>query len=145
MILIFFIIVTFKTGRSPIFAHTNATISGLTTIRAYRSDEAIISEFNSLQDSNSSVCFLFNASARALAMWLEIVCVLYMTTVVVIFFIFETGNCWKVNSLFFLSIIDYHTTKYFSIKNSIKINSMKKEFIEKTQDVSDGKKAVITK
>lgn len=140
-----FLIVTFKTGRSPIFAHTNATISGLTTIRAYRSDEAIISEFNSLQDSNSSVCFLFNASARALAMWLEIVCVLYMTVVVVIFFIFETGNCWKVNSLFFLSIIDYHTTKYFSIKNSIKINSMKKEFIEKTQDVSDGKKAVITK
>lgn len=101
VILIFFIIVTFKTGRSPIFAHTNATISGLTTIRAYKSDEAIIREFNSLQDSNSSVCFLFNASARALAMWLEIVCVLYMTVVVVIFFIFETGNCWKVNFFFY--------------------------------------------
>lgn len=117
MILIFFIIVTFKTGRSPIFAHTNATISGLTTIRAYKSDEAIIREFNSLQDSNSSVCFLFNASARALAMWLEIVCVLYMTVVVVIFFIFETGNCLKVN---FFSINDRLSyEKNISIKNSI--------------------------
>ncbi|XP_031637356.1 probable multidrug resistance-associated protein lethal(2)03659 isoform X2 [Contarinia nasturtii] len=76
-------------GRSPIFSHTNATISGLTTIRSYKSCDIIIKEFNSLQDSNTSVCYLFNSSSRALSLWLELVCVLYMTIVITIFFVFQ--------------------------------------------------------
>lgn len=76
-------------GRSPIFAHTNATISGLATIRSYKSNETIIREFNSLQDNNTSVCFLFTSSSRALALWLELACVLYMAIVIGIFFAFE--------------------------------------------------------
>lgn len=81
-----------STGRSPIFAHTNATISGLSTIRTYKSSETIIKEFNSLQNSNTSVCFLFSSLAKALALWLELVCVLYMAVVLLIFFIFEKGK-----------------------------------------------------
>lgn len=84
-------------GRSPIFAHTNSTISGLTTIRAYKSNETLIREFNSLQDSNTSVCFVFNSSSRALALWLELICVLYMTIVIAIFFVFEKSELvWRL-------------------------------------------------
>lgn len=79
------------TGRSPIFSHTNATISGLTTIRSYKSYDIIIKEFNALQDSNTSVCYLFNSSSRALSLWLELVCVLYMTIVITLFFVFQNG------------------------------------------------------
>lgn len=82
----------YSIGRSPIFAHTNSTISGLTTIRAYKSSETIIREFNTLQDGNSSVCFLFNSSSRGLALWLELMCVLYMTSVITIFFVFQNGT-----------------------------------------------------
>lgn len=82
----------FVKGRSPIFAHTNATITGLSTIRTCKSDDTVIREFNSLQDSNTAVCFLFNSLSRALALWLELVCVIYMAIVLIIFFVFEKGR-----------------------------------------------------
>lgn len=81
-----------RIGRSPIFSHTNATINGLTTIRSYKSNETIIKEFNAIQDSNTAVCYLFNSTSRALALWLEFVCVLYMIIVITIFFVFKNGK-----------------------------------------------------
>lgn len=83
---------SYSLGRSPIFSHTNATISGLATIRTFKSHDVVIQEFNSLQNSNTSVCFLFNSLSRALALWLEVICVFYMAIVLLIFFVFEKGK-----------------------------------------------------
>lgn len=79
-------------GRSPIFSHTNTTINGLSTIRAFKSHDDVINEFNTLQDNNTSACFLFNAAARALALWSELVCSLYMACVIAIFLFFDRGK-----------------------------------------------------
>lgn len=38
------------------------------------------------------MCFLFNSASRALAFWLELVCVLYMMIVITIFFVLEDGT-----------------------------------------------------
>lgn len=77
-------------------SHTNATISGLTTIHASKAEEMLIKEFNSLQDQNSSVSFLFKASTRAIAFWLEIFCVLYMAVTIMIFLAFENRNITRL-------------------------------------------------
>lgn len=41
--------------RSPIYAHTNATLQGLTTIRAFKAEESVRTNFNNHMDHNSSV------------------------------------------------------------------------------------------
>lgn len=42
-------------SRSPIFAHTNATLQGLSTIRAFKAEESVKRDFNNHLDFNSSV------------------------------------------------------------------------------------------
>ena len=43
--------------RSPIYAHTNATLQGLTTIRAFKADDSVRANFNRHLDHNTSVSF----------------------------------------------------------------------------------------
>lgn len=75
----------FFPGRSALISHTNATINGLTTIRAANSKEILINEFNNLQNHNTSVSFTFKAATRAVAFWLELICVFYLATAIAIF------------------------------------------------------------
>lgn len=44
-------------SKSPIYAHTNATLQGLPTIRASRAEDAVIKNFNKFLDHNTSVTF----------------------------------------------------------------------------------------
>lgn len=76
----------------------NATISGLSTIRAHKSDRVVSAEFDALQNDNTSAYFLFTAASRALALWLEIICVLYMMSVIAIFLIFDKGKQFPFNA-----------------------------------------------
>lgn len=62
------------------------------TIHATKSETTLIKEFHSLQDYNSSVSFIFKAATRAIAFWLELLCVLYMTIAIAIFLLFEKGT-----------------------------------------------------
>jgi ABC-type multidrug transport system fused ATPase/permease subunit len=41
--------------RSPIYAHTNATLQGLSTIRAFKAEESVKLNFNTHMDNNTSV------------------------------------------------------------------------------------------
>ncbi|EAT33898.1 AAEL013833-PA, partial [Aedes aegypti] len=68
--------------RSPIFAHTNATVEGLTTVRAFGAQRQMLSQFDAHQDLNSSASFLFGAIARGFAFWLDLICALYIAAVV---------------------------------------------------------------
>lgn len=82
-----------NTGRSPIFTHTNATVNGLSTIRACKAQHIVAKEFDELQDINTSAWYIFAASSRALALWLETVCVVYMGVVLSIFLLVDKGEC----------------------------------------------------
>ncbi|KAB0797838.1 hypothetical protein PPYR_08831 [Photinus pyralis] len=73
--------------RSPVFGHLNASLQGLTTIRALRAESVLINEFDSLQDLHSTTWFLFIATSRAFAYWLDIVCVIYVALVAFSFLI----------------------------------------------------------
>lgn len=76
--------------RSPIFAHTNATVEGLTTVRAFGAQRQMLSQFDAHQDLNSSASFLFGAIARGFAFWLDLICALYIAAVVFSFPILGT-------------------------------------------------------
>lgn len=69
------------TARSPVFAHLNATLQGLTTIRAFQASEILTTEFDHHQDLHSSAWYLFIVTGRAFGFWLDFVCVIYIALV----------------------------------------------------------------
>ncbi|XP_060810337.1 ATP-binding cassette sub-family C member 4 [Amyelois transitella] len=73
--------------RSPVFSHLNATLQGITTIRAFGAQEALIREFDNHQDLHSSAWYLFIASSRAFGFWLDLVCVVYIGVVTLSFLV----------------------------------------------------------
>ncbi|VVC87931.1 unnamed protein product, partial [Leptidea sinapis] len=73
--------------RSPVFSHLNASLQGITTIRAFGAQEALIKEFDNHQDLHSSAWYLFIASSRAFGFWLDLVCVVYIAVVTMSFLV----------------------------------------------------------
>ncbi|KFB46275.1 AGAP004603-PA-like protein [Anopheles sinensis] len=74
-------------NRSPLFSHTNATLQGLSTIRAFGAQAALRREFNEFLNVNSSSWFMFISTTRAFALWLDLVCVLYIGIVTLSFLV----------------------------------------------------------
>nr|UTK61406.1 ABCC4 [Hyphantria cunea] len=73
--------------RSPVFSHLNASLQGITTIRAFGAQEALIREFDNHQDLHSSAWYLFIASSRAFGFWLDLVCVIFIAVVTLSFLV----------------------------------------------------------
>ncbi|CAH1738400.1 unnamed protein product [Aphis gossypii] len=69
------------TTRSPVFTHLNATLQGLTTIRAFKAEQILTREFDSHQDLHSSVWYLFITASRGFGLWLDIICLVYVSAV----------------------------------------------------------------
>uniref|UniRef100_A0A1B0D7D0 Uncharacterized protein n=1 Tax=Phlebotomus papatasi TaxID=29031 RepID=A0A1B0D7D0_PHLPP len=75
------------TTRSPIYSHLGATLTGLSTIRAFRTQRVLVKEFDSLQDLNSSAFYVFISTSRAFGFWLDVFCVIYIAVVTLSFFL----------------------------------------------------------
>ena len=79
------------TARSPVFSHTTASIEGLTTIRAFAAERMLINEFDHHQNANSSAYFLFVATTRGFAFWIDLISTFYVAAVVFSFLILGSG------------------------------------------------------
>ncbi|XP_034175482.2 putative multidrug resistance-associated protein lethal(2)03659 isoform X2 [Osmia lignaria lignaria] len=73
--------------RSPVFGHLSATLQGLPTIRAFGAEEILTKEFDQHQDLHSSAWYVFIASSRAFAFWLDFFCVVYICLVTLSFLV----------------------------------------------------------
>ncbi|XP_052861311.1 probable multidrug resistance-associated protein lethal(2)03659 [Anopheles cruzii] len=73
--------------RSPIYSHLSASLSGLSTIRAFGAEKVLVHEFDSHQDLNSSAFYLFISTSRAFGFYLDVFCVIYIAIVTLTFFI----------------------------------------------------------
>ncbi|XP_058839985.1 ATP-binding cassette sub-family C member 4-like [Topomyia yanbarensis] len=72
-------------NRSPLFSQTNATLQGLSTIRAFQAQDTLVREFNEQMDANTSAWYIFITTTRAFAFWLDFLCVIYIAVITLTF------------------------------------------------------------
>ncbi|PSN42283.1 Multidrug resistance-associated protein 4 [Blattella germanica] len=75
--------------KSPVFTHLNATLQGLTTIRAYGAQEILRKEFDKHQDLHSSAWYMFITTSQAFGFSLDIMCLIFITLVTFSFLVLE--------------------------------------------------------
>lgn len=79
-------------AKSPILSHVTTTVHGLSTIRAFSAQEILINEFDNIQDKHSSAWFLFLASSRCFGLWLDVICIIFITVAVLFMVAFKESK-----------------------------------------------------
>ncbi|XP_014467770.1 PREDICTED: multidrug resistance-associated protein 4-like [Dinoponera quadriceps] len=67
--------------RSPVFTHLNATLNGLTTIRAYCAQDILKREFDKLQDQHTSTAYMYVVTSTAFGFSLDVFCFVFTSLV----------------------------------------------------------------
>lgn len=87
----------FQLARSPVFTHLNATLNGLTTIRAFGAQEILKHEFDKFQDLHSSSWFIFLVTTYTFGFALDIFTFIF-TTIVIFSFLLSSDRKYLTNS-----------------------------------------------
>ncbi|KAF7268017.1 hypothetical protein GWI33_018818 [Rhynchophorus ferrugineus] len=74
------------TTKSPVFSHINASLQGLTTIRAFGAQDILREEFDNFQDVHSSAFYMFLCCNQTFGFWLDFHCIIYAALVTLSFF-----------------------------------------------------------
>lgn len=77
---------------SPVFGHLSASLQGLTTIRAFKAQRILEQEFDNHQDLYSTAFYYFHVASRTFAWWLDGICIIYLSIVVISFFLIGGGK-----------------------------------------------------
>ncbi|XP_015437296.1 PREDICTED: probable multidrug resistance-associated protein lethal(2)03659 [Dufourea novaeangliae] len=75
--------------RSPVFTHLNATLNGLSTIRAYCAQDILKKEFDKLQDVHTSTVYMYIVASTAFGFSLDVFCLVFISLVTFSFLLLE--------------------------------------------------------
>lgn len=60
-----------------------ASMHGLSAIRAFSAQRTLTKEFDSHQDLHSSAWYMFISASRAFGLWLDCICTLFISVVII--------------------------------------------------------------
>ena len=72
----------FVLDRSPMYSHVSATLQGLCTIRALKTQPQFLKRYNKYQDRHTSTWFLILTGVRWLGFRLDMLCFVFFAIVV---------------------------------------------------------------
>nr|CAD7398178.1 unnamed protein product [Timema poppensis] len=75
--------------KSPVFTHMNATLQGLSTIRAYGAQKILQQEFDKHQDVHSSAFYMFITTSSAFGFFIDFICFIYISLVTFSFLVLQ--------------------------------------------------------
>ncbi|XP_066582136.1 LOW QUALITY PROTEIN: ATP-binding cassette sub-family C member 4-like [Prorops nasuta] len=75
--------------KSPVFTHLNATLNGLSTIRAYCAQDVLKHEFDNLQDVHMSTIYIYIVTSAAFAFSLDCFCFVFISLSTFSFLLFS--------------------------------------------------------
>ncbi|XP_031835587.1 putative multidrug resistance-associated protein lethal(2)03659 isoform X2 [Nomia melanderi] len=75
--------------RSPVFTHLNATLNGLSTIRAYCAQDILRKEFDKLQDVHTSTVYMYVVASTAFGFSLDVFCLIFTSLVTFSFLLLQ--------------------------------------------------------
>ncbi|CAL8127064.1 unnamed protein product [Orchesella dallaii] len=78
-------------AKSPVLTHLAASIQGMITIRALKTQTNAVNTFNKLQDVHTSPWFLFLASTRCFTVLIGTLSATYLTAIIITFLLVKEG------------------------------------------------------
>ncbi|KAL4089661.1 hypothetical protein QTP88_024660 [Uroleucon formosanum] len=75
--------------RSPVLSHMNASLQGLTTIRAFRAEDILSREFDKRQDLHTSASHLSVCLNQGIGVWMDIICIIYLCITICSFLVVD--------------------------------------------------------
>lgn len=77
-------------AKSPAFTHLNATLSGLSTVRACNSQAILQREFDNLQDTHTACWYIYVTSVAVFGLSLDTLSTIFITCIVFYYILFDT-------------------------------------------------------
>ncbi|KAL4709193.1 hypothetical protein ACJJTC_008121 [Scirpophaga incertulas] len=87
------------TTKSPVFSMINSTISGISTIRSSNSEYKLQKIFDDAQNLHTSAYYTFVGGNSAFGMYLDMLCLTYLSVVMATFILVDFGNIIPVGSV----------------------------------------------
>lgn len=73
------------------FTHLAATLTGLSTVRAYNAEQILETEFDYHQDTHSACWYMFIATSSAFGLSLDIMCLIFISCIILYYMVIDTN------------------------------------------------------
>ena len=83
-------------ARSPVYSHVSTTLNGLSSIRAFGTQNEFEEQFYRYQDDHSATWFIFLCAARALGLLMDWLFICYIVIITVVIMTFNESKTYHI-------------------------------------------------